>query len=68
MNLGQYDGLRRLRIIAKNGEEYTGPVIQYCYPEDNEGIDKESLIIENVKDGHAYNFFEDNIETIEFID
>lgn len=67
MNLENYnlDGI--LRIRTKEGEEFKATVAQYCYPEDNEGVDKESLILHNLKDDKYYNFFEDDIEEIEFI-
>lgn len=68
MNLKQFNRDGTLRIVDKHGKEYIGPIVQYCYPDDNEGVDKESLIIENKIDGRCYNFYDHNIETIEFID
>lgn len=68
MNLKKYNLNGILQIRTKSGKELKGTVAQYCYPEDNEGIDKESLIIHNLKDDEYYNLFDTDIETIEFID
>lgn len=52
----------KVRIVAKNGREFEGKVIDYFYPEDNEN-GKESIAIDNV-DGTIVEFYEEDITSI----
>ena len=46
MNLKQYCKPGKIRIRTKSGRVIIGTLWQYCYPEDNEDIGKESLLID----------------------
>ncbi|WP_290139560.1 hypothetical protein [uncultured Dubosiella sp.] len=67
MNLQNYNVPNKIQIRTKEGLEFTSRVIQYCYPEDNEGFDKESLIVETDK-GDLYNLYDDDIEEIKILE
>ncbi|WP_305150920.1 hypothetical protein [uncultured Dubosiella sp.] len=67
MNLKQYCKPGKIRIRTKSGRVIIGTLWQYCYPEDNEDIGKESLLID-APDGNCYDLCEDDIDEIENLD
>ncbi|TGY66267.1 hypothetical protein [Dubosiella muris] len=67
MDLKKYFVRNKLWIRTKKGLEMTGTVCQYCYPEDNDESNKESLIID-ADDGNLYNLFDDDIEEIKILE
>lgn len=60
-----YDG--KMTVTCKNGKKYTGRSIGDCQGTDADGEDVDGVRFET-DDGKEYDFIEDEIEKIEFLD
>lgn len=58
---------KRMTVTCKNGKQYTGRSIGDCQGTDANGEDVDGVRFET-DDGKEYDFIEDEIEKIEFID
>lgn len=54
---------RNVYIVTVNGKRFTGRVIDYIYPEDNEN-QMESIIVEDTLSGKLVEFYGEDIESI----
>ena len=56
-----------MKIVDNDGEVFFGVVNDYIYPEDNEPVEQEGIIIDT-DDGEILEFYEAIIDKIEIID
>lgn len=66
MNLVRYYN-KKVKIVDNDGEVFVGVVNDYIYPEDNEPVEQEGIIIDT-DDGEILEFYEAIIDKIEIID
>lgn len=66
LNLMQYDG-KRVKIVDDEGQTFIGRVNDYIYPEDNEPVERESIIVDT-DNGEILEFYEEIIKTIDIIE
>lgn len=62
MKLKSFYG-KKIHIIDNEGNEFVGTINDYIFPEDNENH-KESIIVD-LENGEAWEFYENDIKTIE---
>ena len=66
MSLIQYYN-KKVKIVDDEGQTFVGKVKDYIYPEDNEPVERESIVVDTA-DGEILEFHEEIIRTIDIVE